>query len=251
MNLHELTQFIDDYLDIGAIEDSCPKGLQVEGAENVTKMISGVSACVELFNEAVERDANAILVHHGMFWDSDPKIVRGSLKQRLKILLDNDISLLGYHLPLDRHPEVGNNIQIAERLDLVDPEPFAVYNGMTISYIAKTKDPVPAADFIEMIKDRINPDLRHYSFGPDEINSVAILSGGAPRFVREALERGADLFLTGEESESIYHLSKEEKIHFVSAGHHATERFGVIALGELLARKFDLEVEFVDIPNPI
>lgn len=251
MNLHELTGFIDDYLDIDAIEDSCPKGLQVEGSLGVTKIVSGVSACVELFNEAKQRGANAIIVHHGMFWDSDPKVVRGSLKERLKILLDNDISLLGYHLALDRHPEVGNNIQIAERLDLIEPEPFADYNGKTISYIAKTKDPVPIASFIEMVKDRINPDLSHHPFGPDEINRVAIVSGGAPRYAREAIDRGADLFLSGEETESIYHLSKEEGIHFVAAGHHATERFGVIALGELLEQKFDIEVEFVDVPNPI
>jgi dinuclear metal center YbgI/SA1388 family protein len=251
MNLHELIGFIDNYLDIGDIDDASPKGLQVEGGEEVTKIVSGVSACAELFKEAAARRANVVMVHHGMFWDTDPKIVRGSLKQRLKILLDNDISLLGYHLALDRHPEVGNNIQIVERLDLVEPEPFADYNGKTISFIAKTKDPVPVADFIEMIADRINPDLRHYSFGPDKINSVAILSGGAPRHVREAVDRGADLYLTGEDTESIYHLSKEEGIHYVAAGHHATERFGVIALGELLERKFDIEVEFVDVPNPI
>ncbi len=251
MNLHELTGFIDDYLDIGAIADSSPKGLQVEGAADVKKIISGVSACLELFKEAKARGANAILVHHGMFWDSDPKVVRGSLKKRLKFLLENDISLLGYHLPLDRHPEVGNNIQIVKLLNLVDPEPFADYNGKTISYIAKTKDPAPVASFIEMVKDRINPDLRHYSFGPDEINTVAILSGGAPRHAREAVDRGADLFLTGEDTESIYHLSKEESLHYVAAGHHATERFGVMALGELLEQKFDIEAEFVDVPNPI
>ncbi len=251
MNLHELTDFIDEYLDIGAIEDSSPKGLQVEGALGVTKIVSGVSACVELFKEAVARDANAIIVHHGMFWDSDPRVVRGSVKDRLKILLDNDISLLGYHLSLDRHPEVGNNIQIVKLLNLVDPEPFGDYHGKTISYMAKTRNPASVASFIETVKERINPHLRHHAFGPGEIKTVAICSGGAPELVREAVERKADLFLTGEESEWIYHLSKEEGLHYVAAGHHATERFGVMALGELLEQKFNIEVEFVDIPNPI
>jgi len=163
----------------------------------------------------------------------------------------HDLSLLAYHLPLDRHPEVGNNIQIARRLGLVDIEPFGDYRGKTISYMGATEAPMAVGAFIEKVKREINPGLTHHAFGPAEVHSVAICSGGAPELVREAIGRKADLFLTGEQSEWIYHFCLEEKIHYVAAGHHATEKFGVMALGEVLAERFDIDVEFVDIPNPI
>lgn len=250
-NLSEIVKYCDDLLDAGSIKDSCPNGLQVEGKSEVKYIVTGVSACVELFEEAVKRKADAILVHHGMFWDSDPKPVKGSLKARLKILLDNDISLLGYHLPLDRSYEVGNNIQIVNRLGLIEPKPFGAYEGQNISYMARTSGSVSIADFIQTIRKVVGRDVKHYSFGPDEINLVSVCSGSAPGLVREAIEKKADLFITGEDAEWVYHLSKEEGIHYVAAGHHATERFGVMALGDRVKEKFGIEVEFVDIPNPI
>ncbi|MBI5816321.1 MAG: Nif3-like dinuclear metal center hexameric protein [Nitrospinae bacterium] len=250
-SLHEIIAFTDSYLDTGSIKDYCPQGLQAEGRGEVGKIVSGVSACAALFGEAVKRKADAVLVHHGMFWDSEPRVLKGSLKERVKLLLENDLSLIAYHLPLDRHPVSGNNIQLVKRLGLVDAEPFGDYHGKSIGYAAKTAAPVKIAAFMETVKEKINPAARFHAFGPGEIKSVAICSGAAPELVREAIERRADMFITGEEPEWIYHLAREEKIHYVAAGHHATERFGVMALGEVISEKFGVPVEFVDIPNPI
>lgn len=250
-DLHEIVSFADDYLNMGEMEDYGPQGLQVEGASEVTKIVTGVSACMELFEEAKERGAQAVMVHHGMFWNNEPRVVKASLKDRLKFLLVNDISLIGYHLVLDRSEKIGNNIKIVEALGLTDPVGFGKYGGKTIGYMAKTGAPLLINNFIETVRQEINPDARHYSFGPESVEKIAIVSGGAPQLVREAVTQGADLYLTGEETEWIYHFVKEEKIHYVAAGHHATERFGIKALGEKVGEAFGITVDFVDIENPI
>lgn len=250
-DLKEIVSYLDEYLEVGRIRDYLPKGLQVEGRGAVERIVTGVSACAALFEEAAARGADAVIVHHGLFWDSEPRDVRGSRKARLKLLLENDMSLLAYHLPLDRHPEVGNNMQLVKALGLVDPEPFGDYRGESISCMARTKEKVSIADFVETVRGRINPALRHYAFGPGDVELVAVCSGGAPELVHEAVRRGADVYLTGEEAEWVYHFSREEGIHYIAAGHHATERLGIIALGKLVERKFGVDVQFVDIHNPI
>ena len=251
IDLYDITSFADSYLNVGEVKDYGPQGLQVEGARDVLSVVTGVSACMELFYAAKERGAQMVMVHHGMFWDNEPRVVKGSLKKRLAFLLENNISLAGYHLALDRHEESGNNIQLVKALGLVEPTPFGRYGDKSIGYMAQTKEPLPVENFIEMVRHKINPDSRHYYFGADKIEKVAIISGGAPEIVREAVEKKADLYLTGEETEWIYHFAKEESIHYVAAGHHATERFGIKALGEIIGKKFDVDVEFVDIKNPI
>ena len=133
----------------------------------------------------------------------------------------------------------------------VEQEPFGEYNGRQIGYIARTSEPVSAGVFLKTVADRINPDYKHYPFGPEMINTVAICSGAAPELAREAVARRADVFLTGEQSQWVYHLAQEEGLHYIAAGHHATERFGPMALGEYIAGKFGVEVTFVDIPNPV
>lgn len=250
-DLFEIVSYMDEYLDVASIKDYCPKGLQVEGKREVERIVCGVSACVELFEEAAKRGAQAALVHHGMFWDAEPRTVTGSRKKRLSFLLERDMSLLSYHLPLDCHPEVGNNIQLIKELGLVEPEPFGEYGGKTISYMAKTAEPVAVEDFIETVKGRINPGIRHYRFGAERISRVAVCSGAAPELVQQAARSEADVFITGEDAEWVYHFSKEEGIHYIAAGHHATERFGVIALGEKIKEKFGIDVQFVDVYNPI
>ncbi len=250
-NLYEIVSYANELLETDRIKDYCPNGLQVEGKKEVRRIVTGVSACMELFEEATRRNADAIVVHHGMFWDSDPKPVKGSLKARIKFLLDNDLSLIGYHLPLDRHAEVGNNIELVRKLGLVDPKPFGMYGAQSISYIARTAEPTPVGEFIKTVSQVTMREARCHLFGPKLINLVSICSGGAPGLLREAIKRKADLFVTGEEAEWIYHLSKEEGIHYVAAGHHATERLGVIALGERIKEKFGVEVVFVDVANPI
>ncbi len=251
ITVSELTKYLDDYLDVESIKDYCPNGLQVEGRAEIDKIVTGVSACMELFEAAAGKGAQAVVVHHGMFWDSDSRVVRGSMRRRLKYLLDHGISLIGYHLPLDRHRVVGNNIGIVKALGLTDPAPFGDYHGAPLGYIARTEAPVAIDSFADLARDRINNELTIHRFGPDEISSVAVCSGGCQDLLRDAILRKADLFITGEESEWIYHLCKEEGIHYIAAGHHATERFGPMALGDHLAEKFDVEVEFINIHNPI
>lgn len=243
---------MDRLLDTGSISDYCPNGLQVEGTAEVSRVVCGVSACMPLFERAVEEQAQLVLVHHGMFWDGESRVVKGSLKKRLAFLLDNGLSLAGYHLPLDRHPEVGNNAQLFEKLGLTDRRDFGRYKGQTIACMGSLPQPLPFDDFLSSLSKVLGKDdLFHLPFGPSTVRTVALCSGGAPDLVREAVEVKADVYLTGEASEYVYHLAREEGIHYIGAGHHATERFGVMALGERLANEFNVECEFVDIPNPI
>ncbi len=251
VDLLALVAEADRLLSPDEFRDYAPNGLQVEGVRSISKIVTGVSACMPLFEAAVEKGAQAVLVHHGMFWQSDPRPVTGGLKRRLAYLLKRDLSLIGYHLPLDRHATLGNNALLADTLELTNRTPFGSYNGMPIGVMGTLAHPTSVASFMERVKERINPHARIHPFGPTNVASVALVSGGAPELVREAVAKRADLYLTGEESEWVYHLSREEGIHYVAAGHHATETFGVRALGEELAKTFGIEVEFVDIPNPI
>jgi dinuclear metal center YbgI/SA1388 family protein len=250
-DLLEMVAFMDRLLEVDTIADYCPKGLQVEGDKEVTGVLTGVSACMPLFERAVEEGAQMVLVHHGMFWDSDSRVVRGSLKERLRFLLSNDLSLVGYHLPLDRHPEVGNNAGIFRRLGLTEGRPFGEYKGQTIACMGDLAAPEPFDAFRARVAEVLGGEGLVLPFGPATVRTVAICSGGAPDLVREAIEKGADVYLTGEASEYVYHLAREEGIHFIGAGHHRTERFGVMALGEALKVQFGVECRFVDVPNPI
>lgn len=251
IDLFALIEETDRLLSPDDFKDYAPNGLQVEGGRSINRIVTGVSACMALFEAAVEKKAQTVLVHHGMFWPGDPRTVTGGVKRRIAYLLEHDLSLIGYHLPLDRHPTVGNNVLLADALELTDRSPFGAYNGTPLGIMGVLSAPTPVASFMERVGERINPAARIHPFGPSVVRSVALVSGGAPELVREAITKRADLYLTGEESEWVYHLAKEEGIHYVAAGHHATERFGVRALGEHLAKKFGVDVEFVDIPNPI
>ena len=245
-----LTAYLDEYLKAAKIPDACPNGLQVEGRSEIRKVITGVSACVELFEKAVEKKADAVIVHHGLIWDFARPVYKGGYKKRVKILLENDINLYSYHLPLDAHEELGNNILMAKILGLYDIEPFGEHKGMLIGFKGKLNS-INSDIVYDSIKANINPDTLFYPFGPDKINTVGIISGGARNDVGQAVINGLDLFLTGEAGEHTLHYVKEEGIHYAAAGHHATERFGVRALGEHIRDKFNIDVEFIDIPNPV
>lgn len=251
IKLFDLISYLDAFLDVKSFKDHCPNGLQVEGAAPIKKIVTGVSASLELFNLAVEENADLILVHHGMFWDSDSRVVQGNVKARLSLLLKNNISLLGYHLPLDAHPVYGNNAQLFKKLNLVKRGPFGLYEGKNIGFTGYTKKKEDINDFEKKIKQVIDKDILILKFGSKLIKKVAICSGGAPGLVREAIKKKADVFLTGEATEWVYHLCKEDKIHYIAAGHHATERFGIQALGNHLQKKFKIKVRFIDLPNPI
>jgi dinuclear metal center YbgI/SA1388 family protein len=249
MNRGDLEIYLNQYLNIEEFKDLCPNGLQVEGCGNVNKIITAVSASMELFERAINEKADTIIVHHGIIWNFERPVYRGSYKNRVKILLDNHINLFAYHLPLDAHLEVGNNVQIAQKLKLKNITPFGEYNGKLIG----VKGELPAVNDEELflrIKEEINIDTLFYPYGPHKISKVGIISGGAQKDVKQAVEQGLDMYITGEVSEYNLHYAKEEKIHFASCGHHATERFGVAALGEHLKEKFALNVNYIDIPNP-
>lgn len=250
-DLHDMVRFMDDLLDVGSIADYCPIGLQVEGAREVSGVVTGVSACMPLFERAVAERAQMVLVHHGMFWDNESRVVRGSLKDRLRFLIANDLSLVAYHLPLDRHPQVGNNARIFQELGLVGWRDFGRYKGQSIACMGELPEALPFDDFLQRVNRVFGGDAFHLPFGPGTVKTVAVCSGGAPDLVREAIEKQADVFLTGEAGEYVYHLAREEGIHFIGAGHHRTERLGIQALGERLCRQFDVNCRFVDIPNPI
>ena len=194
--------------------------------------------------------ADAIIVHHGIIWDFEHPVYQGSYKKRIKLLLENDINLYGYHLPLDAHKEVGNNSRIAQILGLKNIEPFGEYNGQFIGFKGEYKLK-QAETVFDLVKKEINANAIIFPYGPDKINTIGVISGGAQKEVKQAVLQGMDLYLTGEVSEHILHYVKEEGIHFIAAGHYATERFGVLALGEHIKEKFKLDVEFVDIPNPV
>ena len=249
MQRNELLNYLNEFLDISAFKDICPNGLQVEGRDNVNKIVTAVSAGVELFEKAAACKADAVLVHHGIILDFERPIYKGGYKKRVKILLENDINLFAYHLPLDAHPEIGNNILLAQKLGLSNCQPFADSRGQFIGFRGDTGG-ISAESFFEKIKDLVNDQALIFPFGKDTINSAGIISGGAQKDVKQAVEENLDLYLTGEVSEHIMNYVKEEGIHFAAAGHYATERFGITALGEHLAQKFGLDAEFIDIPNP-
>nr|CRH07629.1 conserved protein of unknown function [Candidatus Magnetococcus massalia] len=249
--LHELSHYLHTALQSDSFSDYCPNGIQVRGQEQIKRIVTGVSASMALFEGAQACSAELILVHHGLFWNKDSRVVDGMLKNRLKWLLERDVTLMGYHLPLDAHPEWGNNAQILKRLGLVNSEPFGGYKGNTISYVGHYSEPQTIEQVSEQFENLFGGEPLILPFGPKQISRVAVCSGGASDLVHEAATVGADLYLTGEPSEPAYHVAQEMGIHFAACGHHRTEMFGVQAVGEHLAEKFGLDHTFINIPNPI
>ena len=246
----ELTDHMHSYLKVEEFNDYCPNGLQFEGKSKINKIATGVSASVDLFKKAVEKKADAIITHHGLIWDFDRPIYKGGYKKRVKLLMEHDISLYGFHLPLDAHEKVGNNAVIAKKLGLKKIMPFGEYKGQYIGMRGEL-DKMEADSFFELVRSKINEDLIVFAFGPDDIKNVGVISGGAQKEVKQAVLDGLDVYVTGEVSEYTLHYVKEEGIHFVAAGHHASERFGIQALGDHLKKHFDVDVEYIEIPNPI
>lgn len=250
MQREALTHYLDNLLEIGKFRDLCPNGLQVEGSDSIEKIVCGVSACVELFEAAIREQAQAVLVHHGIIWNFERPLYRGGYKKRVELLLKNNLNLLGYHLPLDAHPQYGNNALIASMLNLENTEPFGDYNGINIGFKGDFNNR-KADDLFDLVKEHINPDALIFPFGTQKIRSVGIISGGAQKEVKQAVLQGLDAYITGEVSEHIYHYAREEGIHFIAAGHHATEVFGVQALGKHISDTFNLQVKFINIHNPV
>lgn len=246
----KIVEFLDRLLDSPGYPDYGPNGLQVPGAGEVSSVITGVSATRELFEIAQARGAELVLVHHGIFW-GDAGALRPLQAGRLRTLLTNDISLVAYHLPLDSHGEVGNNALLIQDLGMSVAEPFGDYKGRPIGYVGELAAPVNGPGLANLLFERLGREPLHLGFGPDEIRRVAVIAGSAPDHIEEAAAAGCDAFITGEPAERVNSAAKELGIHFYAAGHHATEKLGIKRIGELVADEFGVEVEFVDIPNPI
>lgn len=246
----ELVRYIDGYLEAGTVQDYCPNGLQVEGHREVHKIVCGVTASLALIDAAVERGADALLVHHGILWGGSMPPVTRSFQRRLKALLAADLNLIAYHLPLDRHPVVGNGATVAERIGLVDVEPFGKHRGITVGVKGRLPEPLDIDQLGERVARSLSADGVVFPYGPSPVRTVGVVTGAADKELPQAVAEGLDCFVTGEISEYVMHYALEEGIHFIAAGHHATERFGVQALAKHVAERFNLQWEFVDVPNP-
>jgi dinuclear metal center YbgI/SA1388 family protein len=243
---------LDRLLEPARFRDYCPNGLQVPGRAVVAKIATGVSASAELFERAVGEGADLLIVHHGLFWGSSPATIDTRMKRRLKLLFDADISLAAYHLPLDAHPEMGNNALIARALGADTHKPFALHEGEPLGVIATFPSQGLSADvlFARVTALTARTPLV-FDAGPERVRTVAIVSGAGADYLADAVAAGADAFLTGEPAERVMTEAHEAPIHFIAAGHYATETFGVKRLGEHLSEHFELEHVFIDVPNPI
>ena len=251
-SLSEIVAELDLLLDPDAFSDYGPNGLQVQGREEVTHVATGVSASVELFERAIDAGAQLILTHHGLFWDGDDPRVLGARRDRLRLLLTADVSLVSYHLPLDAHPVLGNNALIAAGLGLSDRQPFAQHRGRAIGVRASAPgDGITPAELVARTAALTEREPLAFLSGPPLVRSVGIVSGGGARSVEDAIAAGLDAFITGEPAEWAQALTREAGIHFLAAGHHATETFGPRALGEHLRARFGVAWTDLPVENPV
>jgi dinuclear metal center YbgI/SA1388 family protein len=243
---------LDDLLGARDFPDLGPNGLQVPGRPEIHRVVTGVTASRALIERAVELEAGLVLVHHGLFWDFAPTGLSPVLAERLRPLFVHDVNLAAYHLPLDAHAELGNNAQLAVALGCDAHEPFGIHKGRQVGRAATFPDDgVPVAELLERVRRVTGREPLHLPGGPERVRSIGIVSGGGAGSLQEAIERRLDCFLTGEPREHVTSEAAEAGIHFIAAGHHATETFGVRRLGELVEREFDVEHRFVDIVNPV
>lgn len=248
--LTTLVEEADRFLAAARISDYCPNGLQVEGRPQVCRIVSGVTASQALLDAAVEAEADVVLVHHGYFWKGEDPCVTGMKRRRLQTLLSNDISLLAYHLPLDLHGEVGNNVQLARQLDITVEGPLDPNNPKVVGLLGSLAEPMSARDFARRVQEVLGREPLLVE-GAGMVRRIGWCTGGGQGYIDNAIAAGVDLYLTGEASEQTFHSARENGIGFIAAGHHATERYGVQALGDYLARRFAVEHLFIDCPNPI
>ncbi len=249
--LPELVRYCEDLLNVSQFRDYCPNGLQVEGKQQVKKIISGVTASQSLLDAAVAMQADLILVHHGYFWKGENERVVGIKKQRLRTLLSNDISLLAFHLPLDAHAELGNNAQLAKKMNWKVVSGLDDELGRAIGMVGELTQAQNAEQFsADMARVLLRP-VQHIQGINRPIKKIAWCTGAAQGYIEKALELGVDAYISGEISEQTVHIAREAGIDYFAAGHHATERYGVQALGEHLKQHFGVEHCYVEIDNPV
>ncbi len=251
-HLPDILNELEGLLEPARFEDYGPNGLQVPGPTSVRTVATGVSAHAQLFELAAAERAELLIVHHGLFWGPGPGSIDAALKRRLKLLFDADIGLAAYHLPLDAHPEIGNNALIGRALGAERLEPFALHRGQPIGFIASLPgEGLSPAELFARVGEITEREPLVFDAGPTRVRRLAIVSGAGADFLADAATAGADALLTGEPEERTMAQARESGVHFIAAGHHATETFGIRRLGEHLAERFDVRHVFLDVPNPV
>ena len=248
MKREELMEYLEGLLMPGKFKDYCPNGLQVEGRPEIRRIVAGVTASQALLDIAVKRGADAVLVHHGWFWKGEDGRVTGIRRRRLATLLANEINLLAYHLPLDAHPELGNNAQLAARLGWI---PEGRFGDQDIAWHGTLAEPCDLAALAQRVTSVLGRQPLVLGDSARPVRRIAWCSGGAQGYFEQAIALGVDAYLSGEVSEQTVHLARESGVAYLAAGHHATERYGAKALAGHLASQFGLECEFVDLENPV
>lgn len=248
----ELQNYLDTLLQSHAIWDYGPNGLQVEGKETINHICFAVSASLSAIEEALSRNADALIVHHGLFWQKEKETLVGSKKKKLKLLLENDVSLFAYHLPLDKHEELGNNWKAARDLQMTELAPFGKFGESKPVFIGVKGNikPTRREAFVSLLEKYYNHPATSVFGGPEVIQTVGIISGGAYRSVVEGAQERLDAFITGNFDEPVWSMAVEEGINFFALGHHATERIGPIALCEHIQKRFNISCSFIDSDNP-
>ncbi|MDV6344578.1 Nif3-like dinuclear metal center hexameric protein [Nitrosomonas sp. Is37] len=248
MQQDELENYLNQLLDISRFHDYCPNGLQVEGRDQIHTIVSGVTASIDLLQAAVALHADAVLVHHGYFWRGEDRTLRSIRHRRIALLMKHEINLFAYHLPLDAHPELGNNTQLGQKLDFVTISHFGEQN---IASYGQVMHDISLNELGEKISLALARKPLIIGEPTKQIRRIAWCTGAAQSYFEEAVQLGVDAFITGEISEQNVHAARESGVAFISAGHHATERFGVQALGEHIARQFGIRHHFIDLDNPV
>jgi dinuclear metal center YbgI/SA1388 family protein len=251
VNLKDLDETLKTLLKPELFNDYCPNGIQVEGKEVVGKIVTGVTASKALIEAAINENADLVLVHHGYFWKGENPSIIGLKKVRLKLLLENNISLCAYHLPLDAHPELGNNAQLARVLSLSTQTIQSTSEGHPIIYMGSLERAMDFDNFTAHIESKLNRKPLSVKGNKKLIKTLAWCTGAAQGLIEQAIDAGVDAYITGEISEQTVHMARESGLHLFSAGHHATERYGVQALGSYLENQCDIVHNFIDIDNPV
>ena len=248
MQRKELETYLDEYLDVGRFRDYSPNGLQVEGREYVERIATGVTASLELLTAAIDAGADTIIVHHGYFWRGEETRLVGPRRRRIAMLIEHNVNLFGFHLPLDAHLEVGNNVMLAQRLGF---EVRGQFGEQNVGFHGETDAALTLGELARRVEDRLERKPLVVGDESRVVKRVAWCTGAAQSQFNAALAFDIDVYLTGEVSEHTVHTARESGVAFISAGHHATERYGVKALGEHLAARFGLDHRFIDIANPV
>ena len=252
MNRIELERYLQQLLKPSQIKDYAPNGLQIQGREKITKIVTGVTASQALIDHAIDEKADTIIVHHGYFWKNESYVIRGMKHKRIKALLDHDINLFAYHLPLDIHPILGNNAQLAKLLNIKVTGPLELENPLSVGVQGVLPKIFSGDELVQLVNNKLNRACLHIAPPSNKpIKTIAWCTGGGQDYIELAAEQGIDAFISGEVSEKTTHIAHELDIHFFAAGHHATERYGVKALGEYIAKEHGIDVVFIDIDNPV